>query len=344
MHKTVLVTGGNGFLALHLIKQLLAGGYFVRTTLRTLAKKSAVSAALQANHVPHLERLTFVKADLTQDADWPAAMAGITYVLSVAAPVFVNGNTATTAVAQAATAGTLRILKAAAASGVKRVVLTANLGAVGFSNKDPHHITTEADWTDPAEPGLSLYERSKLIAEKSAWAYLEQTNNQLELVTVNAGAMLGPALSDHVSGSFGLIQNFLDGTLKRIPNIAINLIDVRDVAAMHIQAMRTPAAAGKRFLAVNDDPIAMPAIVQLIKTQRPALAAKLPTKPLPSWLIRLGAPFNQRVREGRLLLELNHHVSNQRAKSLLGWQPLHNNETAILSAVDTLIRTGQIKN
>lgn len=342
MTEKVLVTGGNGFLALHIIKQLLEANYSVRATLRSLNKKEEVLQTLKFHEVPNLDRLSFVQADLTRDDNWSTAMAGITYVMSVAAPVFVNGETATKDVARAATDGTLRILKAAVTSNVKRVIMTANLGAVGFSNKNQQHTTTEADWTDPNESGLSLYEKSKLIAEKSAWNYLKKTNSTLEFVTVNAGAMLGGALDDHVSGSFWIVRNLINGTVKRIPNIKMNIVDVRDVADIHIRAMQTSAAAGKRFLAVGDKPISMPEIAALIKTHRPKLVAKIPTRTLPNWIIRIGSHFNQQAKEGRLFLEVNHNVSNQRAKTLLGWQPIGSNQETILNTVDSLIRANQI--
>ncbi|MFC6170810.1 NAD-dependent epimerase/dehydratase family protein [Loigolactobacillus jiayinensis] len=339
MLKKVLVTGGNGFLALHLIKQLLNNDYQVRTTVRSLAKKEQVLATLKKNQTPHLDQLTFVEATLTTATGWTEAMADINYVLSVAAPVFVGPSKVAASTDQVATAGIRRIIQTAEKAGVKRIVMTANLGAVGFSNKDPYHITTEADWTNANEPGLSRYEKSKLLAEKSAWQYLEQTHSPLEFVTINAGAMLGPALDEHLSGSFGLLKNLLNPT-TRVPNIALNIVDVRTVAQLHLRAMTSPVAANQRFLAVNDQPISMPEIVALIKATRPELAPQLPMRSLPNWLIRLAAIFNQQAKEGRLLLALNHQVSNQKAKRLLNWQP-NDNKTTILSALDTMQQNGQ---
>jgi len=266
--KTVLVTGGNGFLALHIIQNLLTQNYLVRATLRTLAQADTVRATLAAAKTPHLENLTFVAADLTQDAGWDAAMTGIDTVMSVAAPVFVNGEVTTAATESVATVGTLRILQAATNAHVRRVVMTANLGAVGFSRLDHTGAVTEADWTDPEQPGLSAYELSKLLAEQQAWAFAAN-HSQLELVTVNAGAMLGPALGSHVSGSFGLVKRLLAG--QPTPNFTVNVVDVRDVAAIHILAMSTPNAADKRILAVADTPITAQEILMIIRTQRPAI-------------------------------------------------------------------------
>lgn len=336
MNEKVLVTGGNGFLALHIIKKLLEKNYQVRTTLRTLNKKEQVLTALKNNQVPHLEQLSFIQADLTQDTNWQAAMKDVTYVLSVASPVFVNQNKSDTEIFETATQGTLRIIKAAEHAGVKRVVMTSNFGAVGFSNKNSHHLTDENDWTNPNEPGLSLYEKSKLVAEKSAWDYLKQTHSSLEFTTINPGAILGPTLDQHISGSFSIIENLINGSSKFVPNIKMNLADVRDVAEMHILAMANPAAIGQRFIAISDQAIAMPEIAKLIRAKHADLRQVAKYK-IPGWLIKLAALFNQTAKEGRLFLEINHHVSTQKARVLLNWQPKYHNRDIILSAVDAII-------
>ena len=334
MTNRILVTGGNGFLALHIIKMLLEQGYQVRATLRTLTKAAGVRQTLLVAQTPHLERLSFVTADLTQDVGWENAMTGMDSVMSVAAPVFVNHERVTTTVTNAAAAGTERILRAALAAGVQRVVMTANLGAVGFSSFDPHHVITEADWTAEQQRGLSAYEQSKLIAEHAAWDFVAQ-HSGLDLVTVNAGAMLGPALGTHVSGSFGLIKRLLTG--QPTPNLAVNVVDVRDVAALHVLALASPAARNQRFLAVADSPIDMQTIIAILRRERPELAATLPNHLLPTGLMHLLAPFNATIREADLMLRLNHRVSNRHARTVLGWQP-RESATAVLAAVDSLIR------
>lgn len=334
MTEQILVTGGDGFLALHIIQKLLQQDFWVRATLRSLDKADSVRATLAAAQVPHLERLHFVVADLMQDAGWSAAMQGVAGVMSVAAPVFVNAGPVSAAVVHSAEQGTLRILKAAEAANVKRVVMTANLGAVAFSSFDAHHVITEADWTNEKQPGLSVYEQSKLRAEIHAWDYLTQTDSSLEFVTVNAGAMLGPALGQRVTNSFGIVQRLLDG--KASPDLTFNVADVRDVADIHVRAMLTPAAKGQRFLAVEDGAISMRDMIELIKTQRPALATKLPKHLLPQGLIHLLAPINTTLKEADLVLRLNHRVSNQRARTVLGWRPVSDKETAVLAAVDCL--------
>ena len=339
MRKQILVTGGNGFLALHIIQKLLVAGYQVRATLRSLTKAAGVRQTLIAAGTEHVERLEFIVADLTQDAGWNEAMQGIDAVMSVAAPVFVNDKRVTETVTTAATVGTQRILQAALMAGVQRVVMTANLGAVGFSSFDPQHVITETDWTVENQRGLSAYEKSKLIAEHTAWDFVA-AHPALELVTVNAGAMLGPALGQHVTGSFGLVERLLTG--QPTPNLTVNVVDVRDVADIHVRALATPAAANHRVLAVEDGAISMQEMVTLIRRERPELAAKLPKHLLSNGLVKALAPFSQPVREAALTLKLGHRVSNQRARDLLGWMPVSDNQTAVLAAVDSLRRIGKV--
>jgi nucleoside-diphosphate-sugar epimerase len=340
MTNNILITGGNGFLALHIIQQLLAQGDHVRATVRNDARAAETKATLTAAHTLNMANLTFVNLDLTQDAGWQDAMAGIDVVMSVAAPVFVNGESNANALAKIATDGTLRILHAAEAAGVQRVILTGNFGAVGFSNLDPQRVTTEADWTNPDQRGLSLYERSKLLAERAAWEYVQQPDVSMRLTTINAGAMLGSALGDHVSGSFGILRSLVDGSLERVPRLDFNVVDVHDVASMHVAALNTPAAASQRFLAVADDAISYPDIRRLLQAALPQ--RQLSTKILPSWLVHLAGHFNARAREADLMLRMSHRVSNQHAKDLLNWQPQSSATQAVQAAIASLITSKQI--
>ena len=343
MSKKVFVTGGNGFLALHLIQQLLAQDYEVVTSVRQLDKQHEVLETLSQQHVSNLSQLSFVQADLTHDDNWENAFRGIDTIFSVASPVFVNGSISPEKTVNIATEGTQRIMRAAEAAGVHRMIMTANFGAVGFSNLDQQRITTEQDWTKLDQPGLSLYERSKLVAEKQAWQFAHSDGHQLTLTSINAGAMLGPALNAHISGSFGLVKNLLNGNMNRVPNIDVAVVDVRDVAAMHLLAMQTPAAADQRFIAVADKEISLPQMAELIRTNRPHLAATLPTKQIPDWLLSFAAHFNQNAREGHLMQAISHRVSNEQAKQVLDWQPQYSAVDAVLAATDTLVKNDLIK-
>lgn len=331
--KKVLVTGGTGFLGLRMILELLNRGYDVKTTIRRGSGESRIKKVLLDNGVQNLENLSFIKADLSSDDNWLEAMNDREGVFSVASPVFFGKITNEADAIRPALAGTMRILKAANKAGVKRVVMTSNFGAVGFTKKSG--LTTEEDWTDENAVGLSVYEKSKLLAEKAAWKYVESPNVDLELITVNPVAIFGPSLDAHVSGSFDLLKGLTSG--QKLPNLPLNVVDVRDVVAIHLLAMETPKAAGQRFIASEVGQISMKEIVKLIQEKRPDYAKKMSVHFIPKWLILIGSIFNKRAKEGRLMMEMNRNVSNQKAQDILGWNPVSDNETAVLAAVDSLM-------
>ena len=340
MTNKVLVTGGTGFLGMQILLQLLKKGYDVRTTVRSLKSKDKVIETLKKNGLSTVDQLSFIEADLSKDDNWLAAMEDRDYVFSVASPVFFTIPEDEKEVIRPAVEGIIRILKAAKQAKVKRVVMTSNFGAVGFSNKNRQTITTEKDWTDEHEAGLSAYEKSKLLAEKAAWNFIEREGDGLEFATINPVAIFGPSLDSHISGSFDLLKNLMNGSMKRIPNIPLNVVDVRDVADLHIRAMFTPEANHQRFIATDDGEISLQEIAELIRSERPEVAGKISKQTLPDWMVKTGALFNKEAREGKLLLEMNRRVSNQKAKEVLGWKPLSTKEQVVLESVDSMVKYG----
>ena len=338
--KKVLVTGGTGFLGLQIIMQLLNQGYDVKTTIRKDSGRQRIIEVLENNGVKNINNLSFVKADLSSDENWNEAMRDRDGVFSVASPVFFGKIENESQAISPALNGIIRVLKAANDNDVKRVVMTANFGGVGFSKFSG--VTTEKDWTDENQAGLSIYEKSKLLAEKAAWNYVLEPKVKLELVTVNPVAIFGPSLDAHVSGSFNLLKNLLGGKNAWLPDLPLNVVDVRDVASMQIKAMETPAAAGQRFIASADGQISMQEMGDLIRQTRPQLSDKVSSRRLPNWIINLAAPFNKTAREGQLMLRVNRKVSNQKAKDILNWQPQSSNSQAVLSAVDSLIKYSEV--
>lgn len=343
MSKTVLVTGGTGFLGAHIILQLLQKGYNVGTTLRSISSKNKVIDTLKSNDITTFDNLAFVEADLSKDDNWDVAMKGCDYVLSVASPVFFNIPKDENEMIRPAVEGIVRILKAARNANVKRVVMTSNFGAVGFSNKNSKTVTTEADWTDPEEKGLSVYEKSKLLAERAAWDFIKKEGGNLEFATINPVAMLGPSLSAHISGSFGIIEHLLDGSMKAVPNIPLNIVDVRDVADLHIRAMTNPNANGERFIASADGQISMPEIAALLKNKYPSITGKVPIETLPDSVIYSNASTNKQAETTALLMRMSRNVGNEKAKKILAWTPFANNEEAILASLNSMIKYELIK-
>ncbi|MGC7873271.1 SDR family oxidoreductase [Desulfosporosinus sp. SYSU MS00001] len=344
MQNNVLVTGGTGFLGVQIILQLLQKGYSVKTTLRSISSKNNVIDTLKSNGITTFDNLTFVEADLLKDDNWDEAMKGCDYVFSVASPIFsAMSQKDETEAMRPAVEGIIRVLKAARNANVKRVVMTSNFGAVGFSNKNPNTTTTEEDWTDPNEKGLSAYEKSKLLAERAAWDFIKKDGGNLEFATINPVAILGPSLSAHISGSFGLLEHLLDGSMKAIPNIPLNIVDVRDVADLHIRAMTNPNANGQRFIASADGQISLPEIAALLKNKYPSITGKVPVETLPDSVIYSNASSNKQAETTALLMKVNRNVSNTKAKKILGWKPIANNEEAIIASINGMIKFEIIK-
>lgn len=335
----VLVTGGNGFVAGHVIAQLLQQNYSVTTTLRDLGKRAAVLASLAEAGIPATKRLSFAEADLMDDRHWADICAGKDYVLHLASPIFHHKPKHEDELIQPALQGTRRVLKAARDAGVKRVVMTSNFGAVGYSHRDPNQPITEADWTNPEQKGLSPYNKSKVLAERAAWDFMASEGGTLELSVINPMGIFGPQLNNTLSSGPGLLQGVLDGRMKRLPKIRLGIVDVRDVASLHLLAMTHPKAAGERFLALAGGEMSLVQIATLVRERLPHLATHASLKTLPNWAVRLAALFNPQARELTPMLGISRNASNAKARSLLGWQP-RSNETAILDAALSLERFG----
>lgn len=338
----VLVTGGTGFTGMQIILQLLQKNYPVRTTLRNLKSKEQLIETLRSNGITRLDRLSFAETTLTGDDNWEAAMESCPYVLSVASPVFFERPKNEKEAIRPAVEGILRILTFAKKSGVKRVVMTSNFGAVGFSQTNKNRITTEADWTDPGLKGLSVYEKSKMLAEKAAWRFIKNNGGDTELTVINPVAILGPSLNAHVSGSFQLLEHLLNGFMKAIPDIPLNIVDVRDVADLHIRAMNHPKAGGQRFIASADGQITLPEIAALLKNKKPEVSGKVSSKKMPDRILKVASLFNENAKEAVMLQRVNRNVSNAKAKNILGWKPIATQEQAILASVESMIQYGRI--
>ena len=333
----VLVTGGTGFVASHTILQLLQQGYQVRTTLRRISRKNEIIEMMKAGGISDLTNLSFFEADLLKNENWNEAVKGCDYVLHVASPIFLRLPKNEDEMIRPAVEGTLRVLKTAKNAGVKRVVMTSNFGAVGYSHKDTSQPITEENWTNPNEKGLSIYNKSKVLAEKAAWDFIHQEGGSLELSVINPMAIFGPSLNATLSSGFGLLLKVLDGTMKAIPDIRLGIVDVRDVADLHIRAMLAPEAKGQRFLALAGGTLSLLEISMFLKKQMPDVAKRASVKPMATWLVIIAALFNKQAKAIRPMVGINRNATNEKAKTLLKWNP-RTNEEAILATVESLLK------
>lgn len=331
----VLVTGGSGYIAGFCIAHLIREGWTVRTTVRSPARAEEVRAAISRLADP-ADRLSFAVADLNADAGWAEAAVGCHYVLHVASPLPSTNPKSDDELVKPARDGALRVLAAARAAGVARVVMTASTAAVAYGHGGRSAPFTEADWSDETNRAdTSAYERSKTIAERAAWAWMKEHGSGLELVTVNPGAVLGPVLGRDYSASIDIVKKLVDGSLPGLPRFGWPLVDVRDVADLHVRAMTHPAAAGERFIGAGPF-YWMEDIARTLRERMPALARKVPSRRLPDWLIRLLAMFDPVVRERLFELGKERPVSADKARSVLGWSPRANDE-AIVATAESLV-------
>ncbi len=338
----VLVTGGSGFVASHCILQLLAAGYRVRTTVRSLAREAAVRATLKSAGADPGTALSFVAADLTSDAGWPEAVAGCDYVLHVASPFPLAVPKDENELIVPAREGALRLLRAARGAGVKRVVLTSSFAAVGYGTAMKGAAFTESDWTDVNGPGVSPYVKSKTLAERAAWDFMAREGGDMELAVVNPVGIFGPVLGSDFATSIEIVKRMLDGALPGLPNLTFGVVDVRDVADLHLRAMTHPDAAGERFLATAGDFITLQAIARTLKSRLGDAARRVPTRGLPDWLLRVVALFDSSV--GQIVPELGKvkNATSDKARRMLGWTP-RSNDDAVVATAESLLHNGLVK-
>jgi len=338
----VLVTGGSGFLGGHCILKLLESGYRVRTTVRSLKREADVRAMLAVGGVKPGDRLSFVEADLSDDKGWAQAAAGCAYVLHVASPFPQTQPKDENELIRPAVDGALRVLKAARDAGAKRVVLTSSFAAMGYGKMPDGKPFTEQDWTDPTAD-VSPYVKSKTLAERAAWDFVAREGQGLELAVVNPVAIFGPVLSADYSASVIHVKSMLEGKMPALPQLMFGVVDVRDVADLHLKAMTDPAAKGERFLCVAGDFMTIRQMAQALKDGMGANAARVSTRVLPNWLVRLAARFSATARQAASP-ELGKHKngSNEKARRVLGWSP-RPPEEALVATGESLIRLGVVK-
>ncbi len=325
MTDRVLVTGATGFIAQHCMLQLLEAGYEVRGTARS-ANRAADVVAILSPHLSdaargRLDALEVVAADLTRDDGWRGAVEGCRFVMHIASPLPKGVVKDENELIVPARDGALRVLRASHNAGVERVVLTSSLSAIIYGN-DRSHLFTEADWSNLDGKRIGAYDKSKTIAERASWEYMEtiKDSSPMELVAINPGLVLGPLLSSDWGTSAEMVKRILDHKVPAIPNIGFATIDVRDVASAHVTAMVSPNAVGQRFICAEANH-SMMEIAEILKTRYGTRGFKIPTGRLPSIVIRAMAIFDKTVRLALNDLDTSQNVDNTKIRAVLNWQP-----------------------
>ncbi|KAM3503672.1 hypothetical protein MY11210_008630 [Beauveria gryllotalpidicola] len=341
--KLVLVTGGSGFIALHVIHKLLEKKYKVRTTVRSLKRGDDVRAAIRGAGVADdkVNGIEFVQVDLLGGTGWDAACAGVDFVLHVASPFPASEPKDENELIRPAREGTLRALRAAHKAGtVKRVVVTSSVAAVmyGHGPRSADHPFTEEDWSElqnPASP-VGAYAKSKTLAERAGWDWLAgEGRGAFELVTVNPALVYGPSLGKGVNTSLEIPRRLLSGEMPALPDLNFGIVDVRDVADLHVLALESPRAAGQRYIAVSDEAeISMRQMAADLKRDLPAAETRrVPSLPAPKFLLYLASFFDKTIAVVLPEIGCSRPVSNAKARNELGWRPR--------SAADALVASAQ---
>jgi len=342
MTHTVLVSGGSGYIAGFIVQQLLAEGWIVHTTVRNLAREATVRPLLGGTP----DTLKFFAADLTADAGWAEAMAGCSHVAHVASPLSNEPPRHEDDLIVPAREGVLRALRFAKSAGVTRFVQTSSVAAIAYGHGKGHHHFTEADWTDVRSPDAYAYVKSKTIAERAARDWIaahgaKQAGGGMEFLTINPAAVLGPVWSNDFSASIEVVKQLITGALPGCPDLGFGIVDVRDLADLHVRALTEPGLDGERFIASGSF-LRMIDVARILKANMPLEARKVPTRGLPNWLVRLSARFNPVIRQ--VIGELGNvrDASGVHAFERLGWKT-RAPEESIVDCAKSLIARGVVR-
>lgn len=334
----VLVSGGSGYIAGFVIRQLAAQGWRINTTIRNLAREGEVRAWLGLGADAPLR---FFAADLLNDAGWAEAAAGCSHVVHIASPLPTQRIRHEDDLIVPARDGALRALRAARAAGAERFVMTSSVAAIAYGHGRQIGRYDEADWTDVNGPQVHAYAKSKTIAERAARDFIAAEGGGMAYASVNPSAVFGPVLSADFSGSIELVRRLLGGALPGLPNFGFGVVDVRDVADLHVRALTAPDMAGERFIASGPF-ITMRQLAEVLRRRLGAQARKVPQRGLPDFVLHALALVDPAVKMVTGELGKVRETPADHARERLGWTPRPVEET-IVDTAESLIAHGIVR-
>ena len=336
----VFVSGGSGYIGGETIRQLLAKGWRVNTTVRSLAKEAALRAQLGGTS----ETLGIFAADLENDAGWAEAMAGCSHVAHIASPFPTSVPRNPDDLIVPAREGALRALRFAKAAGVIRFVMTSSSAAIAYGHPPGKTLFDENDWTDVDAPGVQPYVKSKTIAERAARDWVAREGGAMVFCTVNPVAVLGPVESDDFAASIEVVKSLIDGSVPALPNVGFSIVDVRDIADLHVRCLEASdeTVRGERFIGSSGPFFKFADVARILREQLGSQARKVPTRAMPDWGVRVLAMFMPPARQ--LVGEVGRIRENNsaHARTVLGWAP-RPPEVSIVDCARSLIARGVVK-
>ena len=334
---TAFVSGGSGYIAGFLIRQLIDNGWTVHTSVRNLAREGEVRSWLDTDN----SRLKFFQADLGSDAGWAEAMNGCTHVAHVASPFPLEVPKDPSDLIIPARDGALRALRFAKDAGVRRFVLTSSIAAIAYGHGKGSFMFTEKDWTNVESADVQPYPKSKTIAERAARDWIAQHGEGMEFASVNPAGVFGPVMGKDFSTSIELVRQLIDGKIPACPDIGFGIVDVRDVADLHYRAMTAPDIKDERFIASGPF-MKMIDVAKILKAGLGDRARKVPTRKMPDWALRLLSLVRPELKQVVNELGNVRGGSSAHAETKLGWK-MRSPEQTLIDAANSLIERGIVK-
>jgi dihydroflavonol-4-reductase len=329
MSKKVLLTGISGFVGQHCAVELLKNGYTVRGSVRNLSKEQEVRKGI-AKVIDAKNNLEFCELDLMSDKGWDKAMVGCDYVLHVASPFVIAEPKDENEMIKPAVEGTLRALKAAKKAGVKKVVLTSSTVAMA-GDKKKNHLTSKS-WTNAKTDKVSVYMKSKTLAERAAWDfYNNQTaGDKMELTVVNPGPIYGPTLTGNLTGaSMSMIRDIITGKMPMLPNAHYVMSDVRDIAKIHVAAMENMKSNGERFIVTSEKTYSFVGVASILKENG---FKKASPKKAPSFVVKFMSLFNREMKGMLPFVDVEVSADISKTKQVFSWKPIPFEKTILETA------------